>query len=245
MHSHHTHTHTRTQGTYVYTNGDTYEGGYYNGLKHGYGSAAWSNGSRYEGHWDSGREHGEGRYFAPTGQCYTGNFSQGFVDGEGVHTWGDGSSFHCVHSMGAAVSQGHYVAAITGTEEIEVEYSSKREIVQADLQLLLRPPQAHAVPQAQPQVQFSAAQSQVQFSPSQLQVQPQVYQTSTENLVQLPDGQIGYMIPVNPITNPAYSSQGPTSTSAPPLPHPTSPYASRTNGKEKEKDKDKKHRSLL
>ena len=63
-------------GVYIYSNGDMYEGGYFNGEKNGYGVAVWSNGSRYEGNWGDGREHGMGRYFTASGQCYTGNFNQ-------------------------------------------------------------------------------------------------------------------------------------------------------------------------
>ena len=148
------------RGLYVYANGDVYEGGYYNGVKHGYGAAAWSNGSRYEGNWDSGREHGQGKYQTATGQCYTGTFNQGFVDGEGMHTWADGSTFYCLHSMGAAVSQGHYVAS---------------EPAQPDLQTSV------------------VARSYTPMAPTYTTMPVPAHDPG---LVQMPNGQVGYIIPV-------------------------------------------------
>jgi len=166
------------QGLYVYANGDVYEGGYYNGVKHGFGTASWSNGSQYTGHWDSGREHGQGKYFTANGQCYTGTFNAGFVDGEGVHTWEDGSAFHCVHSMGAAVSQGHY---IPGEETV------------ARPQYTL--PAQFAEPNWIPPTPFNANNFMGPTPITANNFAGAVAPLSTEGLVQMPNGQIGYMLP--------------------------------------------------
>jgi hypothetical protein len=182
------------RGLYVYANGDVYEGGYYNGVKHGYGAAAWSNGSRYEGNWDSGREHGQGKYFTATGQCYTGSFNQGFVDGEGMHTWADGSTFYCLHSMGAAVSQGHYVAS----------EPAKLDPPEQPARTLPRPTY---LPTPIPTTHL-----------------PNPTPTYDRGLVQMPNGQLGYIVPV--ALSPPVSPRGATMAAQARTPI-ASPYASR------------------
>ena len=44
------------QGTYIYPNGEKYEGDWKNGKYHGHGTYSWSNGNKYVGEWKDDEE---------------------------------------------------------------------------------------------------------------------------------------------------------------------------------------------
>ena len=49
---------TNCSGTYVYTNGDVYVGGWKDGKFHGHGTLTWANGDKYIGGWKNGKFYG-------------------------------------------------------------------------------------------------------------------------------------------------------------------------------------------
>ena len=46
--------------TIKYENGDTYEGGFSNGVKNGFGILKYRDGERYEGEWKNDKQNGKG-----------------------------------------------------------------------------------------------------------------------------------------------------------------------------------------
>ena len=77
-------------GSHAYANGDTYDGEWQAGKKHGQGAYIWANGDRYEGEWDNGTKSGSGAYFWTNGDRYEGQFVDGIYHGEGTFTYASG-----------------------------------------------------------------------------------------------------------------------------------------------------------
>jgi hypothetical protein len=103
------------KGTYVYTNGYSFEGTFVNGKRegrgklidseggwydgmwandqfNGQGTYIWPNGTKYIGAWKDGVQEGYGIYFYSNGDKYTGYFKNNKFNGEGTYTWADGST---------------------------------------------------------------------------------------------------------------------------------------------------------
>jgi hypothetical protein len=89
-------------GSYYFSNGDTYQGGFENGLFHGYGVMSkmpfYENrkhcvGRNYQGFWDKGSRSGHGRYKNGFGDYYDGNFKDDVYDGQGTMFFADGSRY--------------------------------------------------------------------------------------------------------------------------------------------------------
>eukprot|EP01084_Bolivina_argentea_P237503 399140_1 len=60
--------------TIYVTEGQTYEGGKKNKLKHGYGKYVWASGEVYEGEWKDDKKHGHGKYVYASGEVYEGEW---------------------------------------------------------------------------------------------------------------------------------------------------------------------------
>lgn len=76
-----------------YSNGDQYEGHFYNDLKEGIGIYRYANGDRFEGNYRNDLRHGEGLYFYQNGDRFEGNYQNGKRNGTGKYTFSDGSFF--------------------------------------------------------------------------------------------------------------------------------------------------------
>jgi hypothetical protein len=63
----------KVQGIETFDNGDIYEGGFKDGLKHGRGTLTTRNNRSYEGDWKNDKPHGFGINTFPNGKIYTGN----------------------------------------------------------------------------------------------------------------------------------------------------------------------------
>ena len=72
-----------TSGIETFDNGDIYEGGFKDGLKHGKGILTTRNNRSYEGDWENDKPHGFGINTFPNGKIYTGNFDKGKPVGDG------------------------------------------------------------------------------------------------------------------------------------------------------------------
>ena len=84
----------RLQGVQTFDNGDVYEGGFKDGLKHGKGKLVTRNNRSYEGDWERDKPHGFGINTFPNGKVYSGNFSKGRPVGDGKWTYSDGRIYH-------------------------------------------------------------------------------------------------------------------------------------------------------
>ncbi|MBN8548598.1 MAG: hypothetical protein J0M12_04710 [Deltaproteobacteria bacterium] len=65
-------------GTYVYADGDKYEGGFKGGTRSGMGTFSWGSGIKYVGAWEAGNQNGQGTQYNPDGSVsYSGQWQNG------------------------------------------------------------------------------------------------------------------------------------------------------------------------
>lgn len=69
-------------GTWIWPNGDRYDGYCSHGYLNGQGTYAWANGEFYEGTWFNGLQHGHGVIIRPDGTRIEGNWNQGNLVGQ-------------------------------------------------------------------------------------------------------------------------------------------------------------------
>ncbi len=70
------------EGTYVWSDGSRYVGGFKKGLQHGEGTLAFANGASYVGDWDLGRRTGIGTAIYPDGRVKTGRWKDNRFEGD-------------------------------------------------------------------------------------------------------------------------------------------------------------------
>lgn len=80
-------------GPYLYPEGETYIGQYYQGDREGYGTQVWPDGSIYEGYFLENKFSGYGRFIHKEGDYYIGNWKDGMADGDGKLVHVDGSLY--------------------------------------------------------------------------------------------------------------------------------------------------------
>ena len=74
------------KGKFVYANGGVYSGGFKNGTKMGHGTYTDPQGTLvYEGQWED-KEHGEGKFIFPNGAIYEGQFIKGKKEGKAKYS---------------------------------------------------------------------------------------------------------------------------------------------------------------
>lgn len=71
-------------------NGNTYEGGWYFGKKHGQGTYTYAEGDKYVGEWKNGDRHGQGTYTFANGDKYVGEWKDHNIHGQGTYTLSNG-----------------------------------------------------------------------------------------------------------------------------------------------------------
>jgi hypothetical protein len=64
-------------GIVTWSNGDRYEGEFFNGVRHGDGSLFFADGSEYVGEWECNYMHGHGTRRFPNGDVYVGGYRDG------------------------------------------------------------------------------------------------------------------------------------------------------------------------
>ena len=84
----------KSSGIETFDNGDVYEGGFKDGMKHGKGTLTTRNNRSYEGDWENDKPHGFGINTFPNGKVYTGNFDKGKPVGDGQWTYSDGRTYY-------------------------------------------------------------------------------------------------------------------------------------------------------
>ena len=78
--------HRQGKGVLTWTNGDTYEGEFFNGLRHGVGVYTFGGrrgGRKYEGSWVLSKKEGTGTETWPNTTVYTGEYKAGLFEGFG------------------------------------------------------------------------------------------------------------------------------------------------------------------
>jgi hypothetical protein len=104
-------------GVMTWTNGDRYEGEFFNGVRHGHGSLFFADGSEYVGEWECNHMHGsgtrrfvngdvyvgtyqdgkrcgpDGRFYFANGDLYVGRWSHDVMNGIGRYYYGNGQRF--------------------------------------------------------------------------------------------------------------------------------------------------------
>ena len=63
-------------GTYDYSNGDSYDGVWRGGRKHGNGTYSFQDGSKYGGEWKNNINHGRGTFTSADGRKFVGEFKE-------------------------------------------------------------------------------------------------------------------------------------------------------------------------
>lgn len=95
-------------GVYIFAASGRYEGDWVDGKYDGYGVETWSRGSRYRGQYRQGLREGYGVYRFYTGDVYAGMWSKGQSHGVGVQTCSDGSRYVGEFTWGAKHGFGKY-----------------------------------------------------------------------------------------------------------------------------------------
>lgn len=99
------------KGTYVFSNGNKYEGEWFEDLKNGYGVLYYLNGERYEGFWENDKAHGKGTLTYIHGDKYVGDFRSALKHGKGDLFYANGDTFSGEWKNDRANGQGVLVYA--------------------------------------------------------------------------------------------------------------------------------------
>ena len=110
---------TRGTETVIYPDGETYEGEWKDGQKHGQGKYTYTNGTTYKGEFKDGKKHGKGKYTYADGRTYEGEWKDGKKHGKGKNTYADGRTYEGDWKDGKRHGQGKYTYADGGTYEGE------------------------------------------------------------------------------------------------------------------------------
>tara|TARA_R110002072_G_scaffold32623_1_gene99316 strand:+ start:326 stop:763 length:438 start_codon:yes stop_codon:yes gene_type:complete len=74
-------------GSYLFENGDLFNGSWKKGLPNGYGVYEFTSGDVYKGAWKDGLMQGRGTYTYNNGDKYIGNWKEGKMNGRGHFYW--------------------------------------------------------------------------------------------------------------------------------------------------------------
>ncbi|CAL8463328.1 g2862 [Coccomyxa elongata] len=96
------------EGRYCWADGSTYEGGWKNGSKHGLGTYTWPNGACYKGEWQNGCMHGVGSFKSPDGTCYEGGWAYDLKQGLGKKVYANGDIYEGLWKAGKCEGPGRY-----------------------------------------------------------------------------------------------------------------------------------------
>ena len=80
------------KGTFIWPNGDKYNGNWKNQKPHGLGTFKWVNGTKYIGDWEFGIQNGQGTVTWANGDKYIGGRKNGQADGQGTFIFANGTT---------------------------------------------------------------------------------------------------------------------------------------------------------
>lgn len=75
------------RGSFLFENGDLYDGLWRKGEANGYGVYEFANGDVFKGHFEDGAMEGRGTYTYKNGDKYIGEWKDGLMDGRGHFHW--------------------------------------------------------------------------------------------------------------------------------------------------------------
>ena len=107
-------------GVYTYANGDRYEGTFSEGKKQGTGKITWADGSYYEGEFSNDKKNGQGEYHWADGSSYVGTFVDDLKNGQGTFRYANGDIYVGTFVDDARTGQGKYTWA--AGDEYEGEF---------------------------------------------------------------------------------------------------------------------------
>jgi len=96
------------QGTYVWDNGDRYDGKFASDRPDGVGKYHFANGDSYEGEVKGGVVVGRGTYASKNGDVFEGSFADGKPDGVGVYRFASGDRYEGEMVQGKLQGKGRY-----------------------------------------------------------------------------------------------------------------------------------------
>ena len=102
--------------------GDFYDGLYVEDRKHGLGRYTWANGDKYEGQWVNDNRQGSGTLTFVSGNKYEGQWLGDQRQGQGTYTWANGNI--CTGQWVSSKKHGvhlYYFASNGSTEQIEYD----------------------------------------------------------------------------------------------------------------------------
>jgi hypothetical protein len=102
------------EGEYLFGDGKSYKGSFFNNNCEGYGIAEYPIGSTYEGRWKNGKFHGEGAMTSSNDLKYEGNWKNGKREGKGILTLPCGLTYEGEFKDGVPHGRGRMASKITG-----------------------------------------------------------------------------------------------------------------------------------
>ena len=81
------------QGTYTWSDGRKYKGGWKDGKHHGHGEYTKTDGNKYVGDYKDGEYHGQGTQTSSDGLKYEGEFKDGILNGKETYSFPDVRKF--------------------------------------------------------------------------------------------------------------------------------------------------------
>jgi hypothetical protein len=79
-------------GTFTYSNGNVYVGGWKDGKRDGQGTLSFSRGDKYVGEWKDDKRNGKGTLWFYTRDVYVGEFKENEFNGQGTYTFSGGGT---------------------------------------------------------------------------------------------------------------------------------------------------------
>jgi len=108
------------QVTFLWTNGNRYEGEFANGKRNGHGTMTFANGEKYEGNFVNGQRSGKGTMTHPNGDHYEGYLANDQPSGQGIMTLANGDQYKGDFANGCAHGQG--IITLTNGDWYEGEF---------------------------------------------------------------------------------------------------------------------------
>ncbi len=113
------------RGSFYFSNGDTYTGEFQDNTYHGLGLMKYNNGEIYYGDFKHGYKHGIGTYTYANGAKHSGSYANDLPHGEGELTHSDGK---LIGSWVSGMKHGKFIFRVLGEKDIEVYYDYDKEI---------------------------------------------------------------------------------------------------------------------
>ena len=180
---------------YTWADGSTYSGDWFEGMKHGRGLYVYANGDVYEGGYYNGVKHGYGAAAWSNGSRYEGNWDSGREHGQGKYLTATGQCYTGTFKEGFVDGEGMHTWADGST--FYCLHSMGAAVSQG-----------HYVSSEPAQPELSTQSVPPAYLPMPV---PEQDLGAQAGLVQMPNGQLGYMVPVTVPVRMSPRAQAPAS----------------------------------